>query len=175
MDSVSQEPLAQGRSLTLSIEQEELCKRLDELYGFYNLSIKPSDMFRGALFAVHAEYQNNPDWVSQAANSLREILYPFYSREVTSVQDKKARALKKYGSVFADVELMQELGRVYGQLNDLAHHGATATNLDFSSFQKIDFEMLLADFELVMRKVLTKQLDLHKEIDEILSNAPGNK
>lgn len=62
---------------SLTPKQEDLCKRMDKLHARYGLKVKPSDMFKGAIFAARIECRSNPDWVAQAANSLREILYPF--------------------------------------------------------------------------------------------------
>ena len=70
---VGDTPLPPAR---LTSEQEDLCSRLDELYQPYDLHVRPSEMFRGAVFASRAECRNNPDWIAQAAHSLREILYP---------------------------------------------------------------------------------------------------
>ena len=129
-------------------------------------------MFEGAIFAIRPECQSNPDMIAQAAHSLREILYPFWSHQVETVSDKKGNALKKFGSALVDDAIIQDAGRVYGQLNDLAHHGSTSTNPDFSDFRISDFERLLAVFERVMREVLKRQTDLHKEFDQILSASP---
>lgn len=154
---------------SLSSEQEDLCRRMDDLYTKYPLKMKPSDMLRGAIFAARAECQNNPDWVAQAANSLREILYPFWSKHVDSVSDKKVEVFKKYGSVLVDEQFIQGVGRLYGLLNDLAHHGNTSTKVDFASFSIAEFEKLLADFEIIMNEALTRQIDIHQDIDRILT------
>lgn len=157
--------------VTLTSEQEDLCKRLDDFYSQHALAIKPSELFRGAIFAMRAECRSNPDWIAQAANSLREILYPFWSPQVKSITVKKSKALEGYGSVLVD-EIIQSVNTLYGRLNDLAHHGATATNFNFLEFSLSDFEKLLADFENVMRDALTRQLDLHSELDKILDSGP---
>lgn len=158
---------------SLTPEQEDLCKRIDELHTKYGLKVKPSDMFKGAIFAARIECRSNPDWVAQAANSLREILYPFWSRRVGGITDRKANAFKKYGSVRVDENFIQDIGGLYGLLNDLAHHGSTSTNLDFTTFTIADFEKLLSDFEREMRKALMRQVDIHQEIDKILNNGPS--
>ena len=116
-------------------------------------------MFEGAIFAIRPECQGNSDRISQAAHSLREIIYPFWSRQVKSVSDKKRNALKKYGSVSVDEEAVR---KVYKQLNNLAHHRSTSTN----------FEQVIADFVRVMLDALKRQIDIHKESDQILSGDP---
>ena len=150
----------------LTPEQEELCRRLDELYDPYKSYVRlPSEMFRGAIFASRAECRNNPDWIAQAAHSLREILYPLWSPKHKSVPEKKEEAFRRYGSALFDETLTNEVGRVYGRLNNLAHHyRASAT--------KTDFDELLTDFEVSMRQALTRQLDLHRGIDQLVESGP---
>lgn len=149
----------------LTPEQEELCRRLDELYDPYNLHVRPSDMFRGAIFASRAECRSNPDWIAQAAHSLREILYPIWSPEHKEIVDKKKTVFEKYGSVSVDDRSINAVGSVYGRLSDLAHHDRNAS-------MSSDFEQLLAEFERAMGQALTRQLDLHGEIDELVSSGP---
>lgn len=143
----------------LSPEQQNLCRRLDELYDQYGLEVKPSKMFQGAIFAIRRECQRNPDGIAQAAHSLREIIYPFWSPQVKTVPDKRGNALKKYGAVSVDKE---KVGKVWGQLNDLAHHRSASTN----------FEQVIENFVSVMLDALKRQIDIHKESDQILSGDP---
>ena len=147
--------------IPLSPEQKELCKRLDELYSQLDSETKPSDMFRGAIFAIRTECQTNPDRIAQAAHSLREILYHLYSGK----KKHAARVLKKYGSVVKDDGSMKELGRVYGHLCDLAHHKLASNDLD-------DLHDTISDLQGVMQRAMTRQIDLHKKIDQIVSSGP---
>ena len=146
------------QSLDLTQRQEMLCRRLDELYGDSGLS--PSKMFKGALIMIKSK--NNPDWISQAANSLREIIYPLWSPRIQVMPYKKAKAFKNYGSVYAS-EVEEKIDEIYSDLNDLTHH---------SIENKPDIEKLLPEFETVMLEALTRQMDLHKEIDQIVSTSP---
>ncbi len=158
----------------LTSEQEDLCARLDDFHVQYELKAKPSSMFYGALFIKRLELRLNPDWMSQSANSLREILYPIWSKDVASVSEKKAEAFKKYGSVKMTEGLIKEIDRVYGFLNDLTHHGCNPRWItDFSTFTDNDFDKLVEDFERVMRSALECQVDVHNEVDNILSVDPS--
>lgn len=153
----------------LSEEQEDLCKRLDSWHQKYGLTTKPSDMFRGALFVARSGLRQNPDWIAQSAHSLRDILYPF-----GSVAPNKIEALKQNGSVFGnDQNFIDEFGRIYGTLTELAHHGnGRGKSVDFETFKPSDFENIIADFERVMRDALLRQLDVHSEIDSMLDGLP---
>ena len=154
-------------------KQEEVCKRLDDFHQHYGLKAKPSDMLRGAIFVSQQKLRSNPDWIAQAANSLREILYPFYSREVKSIPTNKQKTLKGYGSVKFSSDLVDKMGRMWGTLNGLAHHGNIDKNhVDFVNFSMDNFESLLADFENIMLDILARQVDLHKEIDDIILKGP---
>ena len=158
----------------LSDKQEELCRRLDSFYISHSLKkAKPSDMLRGAIFVAQKKLRSNQDWIAQAANSLREILYPFYSREVKIVPTNKKEVLKKYGSVRAKDELIEKMGRMWGVLNGLTHHGnVEKNNVDFNKFTDLDFEKLVGDFEKILLNILSRQIDIHKEIDDILTIPP---
>lgn len=160
------------QSVSLTPAQEELCRRLDELYDPYGLETQPSAMFRGAIFAIR-EAQNNPDWLAQAAHSLREIFYPCWSPRITTVPDKED-VFERFGSVCADdTSLYKELGSIYGNAMGLAHHGVDAPRLDFSNYTLPMFENLIARFETSMRRALTRQSDLDNEIDHFLSSDPS--
>lgn len=160
-------------ALVLTARQEELCRRLDDLHAQHGLKARPSDMFRGAVFVARIEARGNPDWIAQAANSLREILYPFWSGQGGKLPGGKAEALRKSGSVRADEDANDEIGRIYGSLNELAHHGNGAgRSINFDSFAPEDFERLLDDFERIMLDRLMHQLDVHREIDAILTGGP---
>ena len=152
-------------------EQEALCRRLDELYQPYNLHVKPSDMFRGAVSASRAECRKNPDWIAQAAHSLREVLDPILrsrrgpGSDTVYITDDSRTVFERYGSATVAPSVLDEVGRVYNRLSDAAHHNRNATT-------RPDYEQLLADFERSMGRALTRQLDLHSEIDEFLRGGP---
>lgn len=150
----------------LTPEQEDLCKRMDEFHALDQLQAKPSDMFRGALSVI--EDKNNTDRIAQAAHSLREILYPIFSGRVRRSLNLREQAFESYGSVFLNVDL----GKIFGDLNDLAHHGVTSAKLDFLNFSVSDFDNLMKNFETTMQRALIRPLDVHRTIDQFLSGDP---
>ncbi len=147
----------------LTPEQEDLCKRLDELYALEQLQASPSEMFRGALTVIKDE--SNSDRIAQAAHSLREILYPIMSGRTRRSSGKRGNPFERYGSVFLKVGL----GKTYRDLNALAHHGVMSDSLDFQDFSVSDFENLMKDFESTMHTALIRPLDTHRRIDQFLS------
>jgi hypothetical protein len=130
-------------------------------------------MFQGAIFVARIEARGNPDWIAQAANSLREILYPFWSKR-GKLPGGKAEALRESGSVGADEDADAAIGRIWGSLNELAHHGNVAgKSVDFHTFTAEDFDRLLDVFERIMLDSLMHQIDVHREIDAILHAGPS--
>ncbi len=145
----------------LSSRQITLCEKLDELHKSYGLDSIPSNMFRGASYVSQQILDNNLDWISQASNSLREILYPFWKGP------KKCEALRRYGSVRVST-LTNNINRIYGKLQVLTHHGNGNKGDKNYLFRRVDFERILSDFEEVMFKVLARQTDIHLEVEEFL-------
>ncbi|MCY4411968.1 MAG: hypothetical protein OXC27_16065 [Caldilineaceae bacterium] len=135
---------------------------MDELFVLDGLKARPSDMFRGALLVIGDG--SNPDRIAQAAHSLREIIFPFLSNRV--------RTSQRHRSAITDVGL----GRMYGDLSHIAHHGAIASKrLKYPNLTRADFDRLRQDFEQLMRRALIRptdldrQIELHRQIDEFLS------
>ncbi len=154
----------------LTSEQEDLCRRLDELYQPYNLHVRPSDMFRGAVFASKAECRNNPDWMAQAAHSLREILTPILrSRRGPGsvyIPDNMREVFERYGSASVNSGVMDDVGRGYNRLSDVAHHNRNTSTIS-------DLNQLIDDFERFMGQALTRQTELHDAFDRILGEDPS--
>lgn len=140
-------------------EEEDLCKRLDGFYKFYKLNKKPSDYYRGAIFAAKKEIKSNPDWLAQATHSFREILYPFFSHHNKKIKERKIKAFEKFGTVGAKLVMEREIGAFWGKLNRISHHEI-----------EIDFEFLRQEFVKILNKALAYQLDVHGLIDGILKN-----
>lgn len=147
--------------IKLTIQQEELCRRLDSLNQRTIQGQELSKMLIGAIYATREECRSNPDWMAQSANSFREILYPFYTGKI-KVKD----AFSAFGSATTEEETFQHsLGTVYGKMTDMAHHKLISNE---------DYEKLIEDFQRVLLWALDRQVDVHNQIDKFLSgNKPG--
>ncbi|MDE0431295.1 MAG: FRG domain-containing protein [Caldilineaceae bacterium] len=158
-------------SAHLNGSQMELCNRMDEMHTIFQLKAKPSDMFIGFISAI--ESQGNPDRIAQAAHSLREILFPFWSsNSKIKPLPYKTRAFEEYGTVFPDGDLERlerELDKIYDDLSHLAHHGVVSAN----HTDLLDIEELRTRFERVMERALTRQAEVYNEIDRVLNSSPG--
>jgi hypothetical protein len=158
--------------IQLSQEQIDLCQRLDDLQERsgvgMKVKVKFSDMFLGALFVSQPQLRKNPDWIPQAANSLREILYHFRNKE------GKEKAFRQYGSVHGDKDgFLEKSKSVENDTHELAHHGnGREKNIDILAYTASDFEELLEEFQKVMKELLSMQIDVHNEFDAILSIDP---
>jgi hypothetical protein len=151
-------------SVPLGTKMERMCIRLNALHTQNRHKGLPSDMVRGAVFVARSALRKNPDWFAQAAHSLRDTLYPFLSPKVGGGQKKTIEALKNYGSVKDPETTVPRMGRLFGELSDIAHHGIVPGR---------SFEDILAEFETVLADALGRQSDIHGEIDELLSLDPS--
>lgn len=161
-------PVSRMEPPVLTPEQEDLCARLDELHAKNGLGSKPSDMFRGALVAAYPEMQKvNLDWAAQAAHSLREILYTFNSKVKGEVGIEAA--FEKAGAVRI-AEEKKELYTIYNQITDLAHHRHPANDgSGLGKFDEADFRAMLDSFMRAAARALSRQLDVHEDVDTFVS------
>ena len=153
-------------------EQDDLCKRLDAFYHTKGMQLKlqPSALFRGALYVMRDK--ENPDWMAQAAHSLREILYPFEGLHNTLIS---------YGSTYDEVGLVEYVGRYNTFITRIAHHDFEAAERNPLVGGTKDkpvaitaemFESVVLRFGKFLFVVLRRQIETHKEIDDILAQGP---
>ena len=80
-------------------EVKDLCNRIDDFYKNYSKIAKkqkPSDLIKGAFYATRLECRSNPDWMSQAANSAREVLYSLFREEKNKNNENFLKLFRKY-------------------------------------------------------------------------------
>lgn len=165
----------------------DLCQLLDDFYKTYpsqHKGKKASDLVKGAFYAARPECRSNPDWMSQSANSARDVLYPLFSSEFTGVN--LVKLLKKYAisnktniSNKEFVETFTRLDEIYKKLSDITHHG---TNLrvfkekEYLSFSNDDYEELLEAFALNLKRSFSlQQIYIHAVVESILQSNKGKK
>lgn len=159
-------------------EEDELCQRLDHFYSTsgVRLDVPASEIFRGALRVIcKNNSSNNPDWMSQSAHSLREVLYQFFKEN-----KKLNETFEQYGSTYDQKKRAEIVGRYYNLVTNIAHHNlteASKSSLIGGSKQnpivitETIFGELVLQFGKVLYEVLRRQLDAHNEIDRMLSSA----
>lgn len=143
--------------------QEELAARVDALFAMSGRAERPSDWLTGAMFVSQTHLRSNPEWVAQAAHSLREILYRLCSPRMGGGNKAIRDTLTKFGSAQEIDISIAEMNDMYAKLCTIAHHEKKIEELNEGNF-----ENLLAAFEKVMNGALQRQLDVYEEIDEIL-------
>lgn len=149
--------------IKLTPQQEDLCKRLDLLNQRTIQGQALSKMFRGAIYALREEYRSNPDWMAQSAHSLREIIYQF-SLRLNKIKLKDA--LNMFGSVTtSDEKFMENFGRVRNRIESVAHHQL--------KIPVEEYEKLIEEYEIALMRALDRQVDIHEQIDKLLSEIKG--
>lgn len=167
-----------------SSEVRDLCELIDDFYRGYpkrQLRQKPSNLIEGILYAMRKEGRGNPDWISHAAHSAREILYPLISVEIS--EDNLIKLFRGYATRHSGrssisnqefIDTFVELDVIYGKLSDLAHHGTalkTLTVEEYANFSDRDFEELIEEYiKLLARALRLQQIYVHTVIDEIVKD-----
>lgn len=155
--------------------KEEVCRRLDEFYRSSGVQkdMPPSSMFVGALYGMRKENRdNNPDWMAQVSHSLREIFY--------KLGLDWASAFKNYGSTFDERSGVQEVGKYKNLITQIAHHNFEEAQksplIGGSEDNPVEitevFESIVLQFGDIVFAVLRRQIDAHREIDQILKKSP---
>ena len=167
-----------------SSEVRDLCDLIDDFYCGYPKRLprqKASDLIKGILYAMRKEGRANPDWISHAAHSAREILYPLISVEIS--EDNLIKLFREYATRHGGssrisnqefIDTFVELDTIYGKLSDLAHHGTapkTLTAEEFANFSDREFEELIEEYiNLLGRALRLQQVYVHAVIDEIVKD-----
>jgi hypothetical protein len=170
-------------AIKLSHEVIGLGKYLDEIYKssqIGSLMLTPSKILEGAFYVIRPECRSNPDWMSQASNSLREILYPFhktsninsiFSLYMKYMKDKKILNKISSKKFFLTLKKINEL---YLFFQDVTHHGIdpkiiTNKPTEKEFLKKVD-EFLISLLNLIELKALY----IHALIDAILNRRPSD-
>ena len=184
-DSQSKNPENHPSSLPplfLSPEVQDLCRRIDKLFRGYpkkHQGRDASDLLKGVFYAMRPEARSNPVWMSQAAGSARDILYPLFSEQIS--QSNLMKLFRKHATdphaanTINDPRFMDTfvtLDEIYKKLSDLTHLGADLrafTREEFAAFGDSDFEELMENYVRVLGSALKlQQLYVHAIIDKII-------
>lgn len=163
--------------IKLEDDVKALCKKVDYFYKNYPKKHKnkqASDLIMGAFYASRDECRNNPDWMSQSAGSIRGVLYPLFSGQVS--EDNLLKLFKKYlsnnnsnNSQF--INTLAKLDILYNKFSDLSHHGVKLSGFsenDFKKFKDSNYEQLLKDFIYILDRVLSlQQIYIHGVVDVV--------
>lgn len=163
-------------------EVQDLCRRLDEFFRGYprkHQGHDTSDLLRGVFYAMRSEARSNPVWMSQAASSARDILYPLFSEEIS--QANLMKVCRKYATGphagskinnYRFVDTFETLDEIYKRLSDLTHLGTDLrafTSEEFAAFRASDFEKLMEEYIRVLGSALRfQQIYVHTIVDSIV-------
>jgi hypothetical protein len=177
----------QSSPIELPQEVEELGRLLDKICQEDNggvFKLKPSKILEGAFYAVRQEFRSNPDWMSQSANSFREILYPYYSKKVKNVlflfidYNHPNRIAKINSKDF--VEVFSKINELYSIFQDITHHLVSPKSKYLQNLNRYptfeEFKGWIQKFVSYLFKALQlQQLFIHVLINTILKEKPKSK
>ena len=154
---------------TLDKEEKKLCRELENLYRANGIEgLSPTRMLMSSKSLMQDGRKKDIYSIAQMACSLREILYPFWSKsskKKNSSTKRKGSAIRSTGSAHSEEAINKKVGEIYGNLNDMVHH-----QYDFGSEDKC-FEEFLDKFEKFkssLRYVFENQININSQIDEIV-------
>ena len=114
--------------------------------------------------------------MAQVSHSLREILYQFKDTGGWN------NAILSYGSTYDKNRIGQDVGTYYNLITAIAHHKFETAEISPLLGGSKDkpivitaelFESIVLRFGRVLFVVLRRQLETHKEIDDVLAQAPA--
>ncbi|OGH88636.1 MAG: hypothetical protein A3J93_00890 [Candidatus Magasanikbacteria bacterium RIFOXYC2_FULL_42_28] len=176
---------------------EWLVSYLDKLnrVSIFCPAIAPSILYRGAIFLLNDNNRSkNPDYLSQAAHSLREILYQYKNDIINLPKESREMHRKDFlKKIIAENKIdsnEEQIDEIATTLNDLyfiftqiAHHFRDSSkhsdfikkinNLqvelyDVSKFGYTHFKKLVVILTNVWCVLLPQQISIHNIIDRIL-------
>lgn len=175
----------------LTQKQKWICLHLDALNRLGNFcpNAKPSDLIKGALHSMrHEERKVNPDWMSQAAHSLRDIMYGIRKVAVLSGkknEEKTKGVFKLYQGISKSELLGEKLYKLNKIFTTISHHYfdekenravlKLLSDLGVAQLQSINeidskiFENLVLILENIWVDSIPQQLEIHEKIDSLLN------
>ncbi len=168
----------------------ELITKLDLIKSTGTLYKKYSEIYSGGIYALNERSRNeNLDWMSQSANSFREIFYVLQKNETKALKKILAEFLKK-SLTKKEVEKYKEyLSNLYSLFSDLTHHfSGITTNLD-EQIYSINESLVIKANELdqdkyfkavrlykeYLKLLITTAIEIHQRIDKCIRDNKRDK
>lgn len=164
--------------IMLNSELSKICQLVDDFYKksypTEHKDQKISNLIKGAFYAARPECRSNPDWMSQSANSAREVLYPLLRS--SDHTNNLIKLFNKY-TINQDNQIKDEdfvftflrLNDIYKKLTDITHHCVDPKS-QMVVITDDDFINLLDDFSFTLKRAFNfQQLHIHTVIDLMVS------
>jgi len=114
----------------------ELLSKLDSIKSNGNLYKRYSEIYSGGVYALNAKNRTeNSDWMSQSANSFREIFYVLKKNEAKDLKSVLEDYLKKTITKKEIEKYKRFLESLYNLFTDLTHHFSSVANLAEQVYQ----------------------------------------
>lgn len=166
-----------------------IISKLDLLKHSKDLYKKYSEIYKGGVYALRNQFRTeNPDWMSQSANSFREIFYILNNKDTDCLEQILNSYLKKSLT-------QEEVNRYRGYLTDLykfftdiAHHFSTVEDMETRVYT-INESITLKAKELTdkdylnavkllkeyLKILVVSAIDIHAKIDDCIKNNKQEK
>ena len=168
-----------------------LISKLDSIASNENLYKKYSEIYSGGVYALKKTNRiRNPDWMSQSANSFREIFYVLKSERAESA--KLEQVLKKYLQRALTSEEVKKyqgfLQDLYNLFSDLTHHFSGVSNINEKTYSVSEKFTVRADtltedeylravrfYKEYLKMLVVSAMEMHEKIDKCVQGYDKNK
>jgi hypothetical protein len=173
----------------LDLVDQELVSKLDSLKSNGNIYKKYSEIYSGGIYALTEKSRaENPDWMSQSANSFREILYVLKTIENN---DLRIIIKKYFMRSLTEKEVINYgdyLVNLYSLFTDLTHHFSYVADLGAKIYQigkgliirasELDHNTYIKAISLYkeyLKLLVITAIEMHKRIDDCINENNKNK
>lgn len=165
-------------------DDEVLIAKLDSLKTSGKLDKKYSEIYKGGVYALRAKNRReNPDWMSQSANSFREILFILQKIESGELE----KILNDYFAKSLTPQEVNEyrsyLAAIYKLFNDLTHHFSEVPDkstqkylvnknleIGIDPLTKENYFNAIRLYKEYLKLLVATALDMHTKIDDCVTN-----
>ena len=180
-------PDAESASKDVEITEfidDGIISKLDLLKHSKDIYKKYSEIYKGGVYALKNQFRiENPDWMSQSANSFREIFYILNNKDTDSLEQILNSYLKKSLTQDEVNRYRGYLTDLYGFFTDIAHHFSKVENMETrvytinesitlkaKEFTEKDYLNAVKLLKEYLKILVVSAIDIHAKIDDCVKN-----
>jgi hypothetical protein len=164
----------------------EIISKLDSLENNGNFYKKYSEIYMGGVYALRkVNRQDNPDWMSQSANSFREIFYLLTNKNNIKIQKILNNLLSKSLTKKEIEKYKKYIESLYSFFSDLTHHFLDPKRekyligenyeIDINNLDEKTYFTAVKFYKEYLKILIVNAIDIHKKIDECIKKTNKNK
>ena len=165
---------------------QEIISKLDNLENNGNFYKKYSEIYLGGVYALNSKNRkDNPDWMSQSANSFREIIYLLTNNNKIELQKLLSDYLGKSFTKKETKKYKEYINNLYSFFSDLTHHFSNPDKEEYqinknfkigkNSLTKNTYFDAVRLYKEYLKLLIITAIDVHKKIDNCIKKYKNKK